>query len=373
MDANLLAVKALLPDNRQVRDDFDLLFNEESLKEIIESPADELELVIKSVYDVFPILAERYHYSYLLEKVSIYEGSFDMSLTGQEQRDHFDQVVLDTIDELEKLTSNYDLVVTNYHIRNLRDQNISRTNKKKILCRLENAARGKSVLTKKYVNMFPDWVNRVEDIFDYSVMANNYGYRLVGNSNVTICAYCGLEKIQTYNNRHLQVRPDLDHFYPKSRFPFLAISLFNLVPSGHICNQKNKKNSSMLGYVHPCLDSVQQRDFFQFSFSDTADVVTTLKVDVESINEIKDKNISLFKIKHLYNGDSELRNWYAVLYALREFHKSNGDNLATIDFTALNWRHTIRLDAPSTEVSAQQFKIDAINDLFGSSLNVVEQ
>lgn len=363
-------VKASLPNDNYIQDYFDVLFNIDSIKEIIECPANELEQIIKTCFELFPILAERYCYSYLLKKITIQEGCVDLSLRDTVR---FDAIVSGTIIELEKLTHTYnDLVVTNDHLHNLRNPALNRKFKKQILCRLENANRGKSVITKKYIAMFPSWINNIKMVFDYDLMASEYGYRLTDNANVIICVYCGLEKIQAYNTADIQVRHDLDHFHPKSRFPFLALSLFNLIPAGIICNQKHKKNTSMLGYMHPCLDSLQSDTFFNFSFADNTNIIKTLKVGVTLKNNFKDKNISLFKIQPLYDGDEELRNWYSDLHALCEFHKSNGDELASIDFTSILWRHTIQLNSPITRVSAQKFKVDAINDLFGAELSVVE-
>ena len=36
------------------------------------------------------------------------------------------------------------------------------------------------------------------------------------------------------------ITPDLDHFYPKSKYPFLAVTLSNLIPSCLFCNQRAK-------------------------------------------------------------------------------------------------------------------------------------
>ncbi|HIF9536473.1 TPA: hypothetical protein ACX6S7_000676 [Photobacterium damselae] len=369
----LIQVRSLLPNDNYVRDNFDILFNQDSIREIIECPANELENIIKTIFDLFPIIAERYHYSYLLEQVTIKQGCINLTLQNEAQRDYFDSIVSDTIIELEKLTHTNNLVVTNYYLNDLRDPTLSRTHKRKVLCRLENSARGNSVLTKKYVGMFPTWVNELKNVFDYNLMVSEYGYSLTTNADVTICVYCGLEKIQTYNTDDIRVRPDLDHFYPKSRFPFLALSLFNLIPAGGVCNQKHKRNTSMLGYMHPCLDSIQDDTFFHFSFIDSTRVKDTLRVGVLPQHNFKDANISIFKIQPLYEGDEELRDWYSKLYGLYEFYKANGADLASMDFTSVHWKHTITLDAPSTKVSAQKFKVDAINDLFGSELRVIEQ
>ncbi len=373
LSARLDQVRAALPDDDDIKCSFDLLFNKNSLQEIIESPASELECIINTCFKLLPILAERYCYSYLLERITIQKECDKISLLNANQHDYFDSIVADTIVELEKLTHDSHLIITNAYINALRNQNINRSDKKKILCKLENAARGNSILTSKYIEMFPSWVNLLELAFDYNMVAREYGYRLTNNADVTVCAYCGLEKIQTYNNPHLQVRHDLDHFYPKSRFPFLAISLYNLIPAGGICNQKHKRNTTMLGYMHPYLDSIQGDTFFSFSFIDNTEIEDTLKVGVVLQHNFKDKNISLFKIQHLYNGDEELRSWYSSLHSICEFHKSNGNNLASIDFTSPLWRHTIALNKPVTKVSAQHFKVDAINDLFGAQLKTIEQ
>ncbi|EGQ9807872.1 MULTISPECIES: hypothetical protein [Vibrio] len=366
-------IRMSLPDNENSLFYFNALFNKCSIREILFCPAEDLEKIIETFFKLFPVLAERYHYSYLLNKVSIPRNCMELSLQDEEQKSHFDSIVDNTILELEKLTKEYDLVVTQSHINDLRQSTISRYNKKKVLCRLENAKRGNSILTRKYIDMFPLWVNSLETVFDYNIMAKKYGYDLACNADTSICAYCGLENIQTYNNEQIQVRPELDHFYPKSRFPFLALSLFNLIPAGLVCNQRHKRNTPMIGYMHPSLDSLQNNTFFTFSFLDGSDVQETLKVGVAPQHNFKDNNISLFKIQALYEGSEELRYWYSCLHHISEFHKSNGDDLSAIDFTAVTWRHTIRLDAPATKVSAQQFKVDAINDLFGTYLCSFEQ
>ncbi|MCW0319719.1 hypothetical protein NB714_000580 [Pantoea dispersa] len=373
LSAKIANVRAALPDDDNTKLYFDSLFNKDSLREIIESPANELECIIKTCFNLLPILAERYCYSYLLGKLAIHSECDKIPLLNENQYTYFDSIVENTIVELEKLTRSSHLIATNYYINVLKDPNIKRSDKKKILCKLENAARGNSILTSKYIEMFPPWVNLIELAFDYNTMAREYGYQLTDNADVTICAYCGLEKIQTYSNSYIQVRHDLDHFYPKSRFPFLALSLYNLIPAGSICNQKHKRNTPMLGYMHPYLESIQGDVFFNFSYIESTNIEDTLKVGVVLQHNFKDKNISLFKIQHLYNGDEELRSWYSTLYSICEFHKSNGDNLASIDFTSPLLRHTIVLNKPATKVSAQQFKVDAINDLFGTQLRTIEQ
>ncbi|HGY1014218.1 TPA: hypothetical protein ACNUUK_002512 [Aeromonas salmonicida subsp. smithia] len=356
-----------LINDENLKSVFDLIFNKDDIRYLVECPAEDLEKAIHTFFELLPILAERFFYTYLLRKIKVPQNCIQLPVKSC----NFEITVKNTIDELVKLNINYsNLVLTPSYIKDLKCKEISLSKKKRILCRLENIARGNSSLTNKNIEKFPDWVNSIECIFSYSKMVDRYGYLLSENADTNICAYCGLEDIQLYNTDKIQVRADLDHFYPKSKFPFLAISIFNLIPSGTICNQKHKRNAPMLGFMHPCIDSLQDEVLFKFSIGDKTKIKDTLRIDVVQNNNFKDKNISLFKIKYLYDGHNGLRHWFHVLHKLREFHRANGDDLSAIDFRSIQWESVITLDEPITKVSAQKFKVDAINDLFEAKLKV---
>ena len=78
----------------------------------------------------------------------------------------------------------------------------------------------------------------------------NVGMWLARRLGVTVCPYC---------NRHYTfsimkagtmpgIRPQFDHYYPKSRYPVLALTLFNLIPACADCNKV--KGEGLLG-MHP--------------------------------------------------------------------------------------------------------------------------
>lgn len=60
---------------------------------------------------------------------------------------------------------------------------------------------------------------------------------------VRVCPYCNRQytlvlKAEGENEKlDKWIRPQYDHFFPKSLYPYLALSLFNLIPSCAICNQ----------------------------------------------------------------------------------------------------------------------------------------
>ena len=59
--------------------------------------------------------------------------------------------------------------------------------------------------------------------------------------DVEICPYCGRSYIYyvehpTRTNPNTLVKPQIDHFLPKSEYPYLAVNYYNLIPSCTTCN-----------------------------------------------------------------------------------------------------------------------------------------
>ena len=63
------------------------------------------------------------------------------------------------------------------------------------------------------------------------------------NLNISTCYYCNIDFVNTYNTKGGKKNKfTLDHFYDKATYPYLALSLYNLIPSCYTCNSKLKKN-----------------------------------------------------------------------------------------------------------------------------------
>src|SRR5690606_3268511 len=94
------------------------------------------------------------------------------------------------------------------------------------------------------------------------------------NFSNSTCPYCnyGIVEIVKKNNTmpltHQNIAYfDLDHFYPKSIYPFFALSFYNLIPSCHTCNssEKGEKDFNVATHIHPYLDSFDS--FYKFKTS----------------------------------------------------------------------------------------------------------
>ncbi len=90
-------------------------------------------------------------------------------------------------------------------------------------------------------------------------------YWLQRQLGVKVCPYCNRMYTTTLFGEY-RIRPDFDHFYPKSIYPYLAVNLFNLIPSCSMCNKKkrnvaevfNKGENENLSIIYPYDESFDE-------------------------------------------------------------------------------------------------------------------
>ena len=113
------------------------------------------------------------------------------------------------------------------------------------------------------VAQYDVFLTECKKLFDYGTFSNKRtkdwnAYRLCGSSKYQTCPYCQQAGALTiYRDSDSKAfRPTLDHFYPKDQHPFLALSLYNLVPSCHSCNSSLKSTSDFYDeeHLHPFED-----------------------------------------------------------------------------------------------------------------------
>ena len=111
------------------------------------------------------------------------------------------------------------------------------------------------IIEKFNINKFEDDDFRIlKEIFRYDKLsqANNkeLPYWLMKELHQETCPYCNVGYIPVIMGREKSFRAALDHFFPKSKYPFLAISLFNLIPVCDMCNSiKGEKDSK--NFIYP--------------------------------------------------------------------------------------------------------------------------
>lgn len=79
--------------------------------------------------------------------------------------------------------------------------------------------------------------SKIKDGFNQ--LYTNFTQQKLGKSwaekmGVTVCPYCNRSYVFTVEDGG--IRPQYDHFFPRSKYPYLAISMYNLIPCCPVCN-----------------------------------------------------------------------------------------------------------------------------------------
>ncbi|MCU5530672.1 hypothetical protein OCA90_07600, partial [Bacillus cereus] len=108
------------------------------------------------------------------------------------------------------------------------------------------------------------WIfqKKKEKLFD---IQEGWGpYQLVMGLDLNVCPYCNRQYISSYYSKNGKTRGDLDHFFPKKKYPYLALSFYNLIPSCKVCNSslKNDKDFTYVKNIHPYEEGFEDKYLF---------------------------------------------------------------------------------------------------------------
>lgn len=156
---------------------------------------------------------------------------------------------------------------------------------------------------KTFLNLlfnYDNWVNEVNFYAFYNA------YSLANNLDINTCVYCNRLYTKTVIKPDKITRPEFDHWFPKSKYPLLALSFYNLIPSCHICNSslKGATNLNLIDYMHPYIDDEKVvNEEIKFSYYNKSLDTYGFEMITKSV---KGKNtIEAFKIKEIYETHEE--------------------------------------------------------------------
>ncbi|TFF41656.1 HNH endonuclease domain-containing protein [Pseudomonas sp. RIT623] len=343
-------------------------FSTAALTSIVLAPADKLEKLIFDVSEAFPELLEYYCPALLLESVDLVSLPDSEGLpSGQKRLEYW---VQEAIVQLEGIKKSRPFRYVESLIEFLRSD-VAPNKKRRMLQRLSAARQGRYKLSVKEKAMFPGWVKNFWTCFDFEQVSAAFGLSLCEYLELAICPYCAVEEIGIY--KAVSSRPDLDHFYPRSRFPYLAVSLYNLIPSGVVCNQKSKKNHPMLMHAHPHVQSMDDEALFLFDYLDNGSSILSLNIRLRSQSSpCKNNNIERFRLARIYEQSATLSAWFSSVFELKGVLAQLGMEFSDDDVKKLPFLKN-ELTKTSNLVVAQQFKVEAVNRIFDTSFQTLQQ
>lgn len=165
--------------------------------------------------------------------------------------------------------------------------------------------------------------------FRYEKIRQGRLIKLASKINVKSCLYCNAQfSIVVQKRNSLLANFQFDHYYPKSIYPYLSISLYNLIPACASCNlHKSSKKFSLAEFVHPFYED------FHVLF--TFDLNTRIKVRMLS-GEIVSENE--FNILLTNTEDQKVKN-YNDEFALTGIYNRHKDIVIEIFKKAYAYRH----------------------------------
>lgn len=135
---------------------------------------------------------------------------------------------------------------------------------------LKNEVCQKSTLTKKSPSLrlaFKEYHNLYRKLQTSTVRMSDgkklkMAAGLMKSQNITVCPYCNRDYINSRSET--KTGAQLDHFFPRSIFPFFSISLYNLIPSCSNCN--HMKTDGIIKFSPFSKDNSSSQKVFKLDF-----------------------------------------------------------------------------------------------------------
>jgi len=139
----------------------------------------------------------------------------------------------------------------------------------------------------------------------FKIGGNKYGgYTFVRRTGVTVCPYCNRNYVVNVPNSKKRTS-QLDHIWGKDKYPLLALSLFNLVPSCGPCN--HSKGATPGDYYNPYDASITNLPYFYLTLlgSNFFEDLDHLKIELRYPSGFKSQIENMY-INNLYTEHRDL-------------------------------------------------------------------
>lgn len=329
-----------------------------NIKALIALKPNEVEPKIQETFEEFPELAFFFNPRWILKSKNFdfnrknlgYPNNIDMKYAIK-LRDIFTK-------SLNDIKNSQDFPLIQYFT-----QKLSTFNNAKELCqtlyKISNLHLGIGVIPKKIKRTYPQWPLEILEIFKYESFRNKFSYKVVKLSGLLVCPYCNKRDIEQTIGRYKKANPDLDHYYSRSKYPFLSLTINNLIPSCNFCNQKFKRDTdTYLYFMNPTVRGTE--DYTVFRFIPNLDDTPSLFMDG---CEYFRRNINLFELESEYKkqiSQDELKK----VFELSEFLSSLGDDAGKFNVEEkLKKLIGIGKNRTPKDSAYYKLKIDAVNSL----------
>ena len=153
-------------------------------------------------------------------------------------------------------------------------------------------------------------------------------YAFVFLSGIKVCPYCNQQFVYPVVTSKGKMRGAIDHFLPKSKYPYLSMSIYNWIPCCSNCNSYLKKTIEF-SFCDLNLYDDNLSDYFRYIY----DIKRTgIGVSIEIMDERVEKYCSIFKWRELadFHLDVAKRLLQARLCYCDEYLTLLGDSMLNL-------------------------------------------
>ncbi|WP_263603455.1 hypothetical protein [Chryseobacterium sp. PET-29] len=153
-------------------------------------------------------------------------------------------------------------------------------------------------------------------IFDYDGKRSKFYPKYFSDLGIKACVYCNSQLTVVIDESLNPVSGEikytakfqLDHFYPKGKYPHLSIALFNLYPVCSTCNQTKSTNENVDFKLYA--DKVTKSEF-SFKLDSTSKALFLLSRDSADLKitfekELEKNYTDVFKINEIYKTQLDI-------------------------------------------------------------------
>lgn len=194
----------------------------------------------------------------------------------------------------------------------------------------------------------------IPKIYNYDALVTNKAsdwdaFKLCERSAIQTCPYCNLKHQPTLQGAKKRIRPTLDHFFNRARYPIYSISLGNLIPTCSDCNSilKNDLDFRVNEHLNPLEDGERMRIILDVDPVAVAMDISKLDsapilILVKSPNDAAINSLETFEIDRRYAAiEDEART---IARGLRGYKNDVVDSMVVLEgitrgVTADNYRN----------------------------------
>ena len=148
----------------------------------------------------------------------------------------------------------------------------------------------------------------IRKIFDYENWLNydKYNaYDFAKKLDIPTCPYCNRTYTKTViiQKKEKIIRPEFDHWFPKSEYPLLALSFYNLIPSCHICNSnvKGKTEFKLDTHFHPYNSASNVKATFSYNYKSC----DGYRIKINTKDDFSRDSVEAFQLENIYQAHED--------------------------------------------------------------------